>query len=94
MYYLGHYSITLHREEYGSFGFRLQQFKAGIFKVVEVTPGSPADLQGPIEIGDSLLTVNGRIVSEESDINSITKVIKDSGTTLKLRLNSRPIVPG
>ena len=91
---LGHYSIILNREEYGSFGFRLQQFEAGIFKVVEVTPGSPAYLQGPIDIGDSLLTVNGRIVSEASDIKSITKVIKDSGTTLKLRLSSLPIIPG
>ena len=92
--YVGHYSVTLNRENHGSFGFRLQPFEPGIFKVVEVTPGSPADVQGNINIGDSLLTINGRIVSEASDMKSITEVIRDSGTILNLRLSSRPIVPG
>ena len=51
-------------------------------------------MQGHINIGDSLLTINGRIVSEASDMKSITEVIKDSGTILNLRLSSRPIVSG
>ena len=93
-HYVGHYSVTLNRENHGSFGFRLQPFEPGIFKVVEVTPGSPADVPGHINIGDSLLTINGRIVSEASDMKSITEVIRDSGATLNLRLSSRPIVSG
>ena len=94
LHYLGHYSVTLNRENHDNFGFRLQPFEPGIFKVVEVTPGSPADVQGHMNIGDSLLTINGRIVSEASDMKSITEVIRESGDTLILRLSSRPIVPG
>ena len=62
--------------------------------MVEVTPGSPADVQGGINYGDSLLTINKKYVSEDTDIKAITKAIENSGNIIKMRLSTRPIVPG
>ena len=90
----GYYSITLYRADNNFFGFRVNRFGPGIFKIVEITPGSPADTNGKMTFGDYLLAVNNRIITANFDINMITSIIRGSGNTLRLRLTSRPAIPG
>ena len=92
--FLGEYSITLNRGEGNSFGFRVKHFGSGTFKVVDITPGSPADINGNIDFGDTLVSVNDEAITENTHINMITNSIKESRNYLRLRLKSTPYLIG
>lgn len=61
--------------------------EAGKIYVKEITPGSPADLDGQIEIGDRILAVNGQRLDlpEISSVDAI-RILKQTGNVVTLTL--------
>ena len=91
---VGDYSIDLTRDDKNSYGFLLKKFGPGNFKVVDITPRSPADINGKVNLGDTLVAINDKMINEFTDIDMITEKIRKSGNSVRLRLTSRLHVPG
>ena len=82
------------RDDKNSYGFLLKKFGPGNFKVVDITPRSPADINGKVNLGDTLVAINDKMINEFTDIDMITEKIRKSGNSVRLRLTSRLHVPG
>jgi len=76
------YSVTLVRENNGKFGIDL----SGRF-IKKIYPGTPAFLNGIMNVGDKLYAVNNKILSDSDREKDTYRMIQNSGPSVYLGLD-------
>ena len=80
--------MVLQRNDTNFFGFGLKQSGPGYFEISYITPLGSADKNGMVAIGDNVIAVNDQTVTESTSLEMITTIVRESGKTLRLTLNS------
>ena len=81
-------------DDKGYFGLSLKQFGPGYFKISRIKPQGPAYKNGIIAVGDEVIAINDKQITETTDLDVISTIVKESGSTLKLMLKSPNFNPG
>ena len=81
-------------DEKGYFGLSLKQFGPGHFRISRIKPQGPAYKNRRIAVGDEVISINDVQITESTNLDVILKIVKESGSTLKLMLKSQNFNPG
>ena len=89
--------MTITREQNKIFGIRFKGCKkhainakniSEIIYVSEIQIGSPADIEGNINVGDELFAINNQTVNEFNDFQTMMFAISNSGLTCTFTFNT------
>ena len=84
------YSVILEHDENGSFGFGINQFGPGLFKIINVKFRGPAYNNSRMQVGDILVGVDNIPITKSTNIQMINEMVMKSGNEIKLTLSSIP----
>lgn len=74
-------AVTMHKDQ-GSFGMRLGVDKFGITRVLNVTPGTPAE--GVVEIDDQIVSINGIEASGDTRKDALHQLVSCGDVELEI----------
>ena len=83
------YSVALQRKDSDFFGFGIKQSGPGFFEISHITPFGTADKNGKIARGDNVIAINDVALTESMNLEMITTMVRETGNTLRLTLNSK-----
>ena len=86
--------MALQRDDRNSFGFGIKQLGPGHFEISHITPHGPAYKNGRMTVGDNVIAINDMKITENIDLDTITTMVKESGSTMRLTLNSNNMRQG
>ena len=84
----------MQRDDRNSFGFGLKQLGPGHFEISHITPHGPAYKNGEMTKGDNVIAINDMKITENIALDTITTMVKESGCTMRLTLNSGNVRKG